>query len=213
MAEWLIPAGLIVLSLLPSIAGSARVVQLATGAEITPENARFFASPVPVILHIVGAVIFSILGAVQFAPGFRRRRPGWHRVAGRIVAPAGLIVALSGLWMTLYYPWPQFDGVFVYAMRLVAGSAMAASLILGTRAILQRDVERHEAWMMRGYAIGMGAATQVLTHLPWFLFPDIQGELARALCMGAGWVINIAVAEWIISRQRSKRLGASPLYA
>ena len=45
------------------------------------------------------------------------------------------------------------------------------------------------------------AGTQAFTHLPWFLFPSIQGELARTLFMGAGWAINLAVAEWIIARQ------------
>ena len=48
----LIPAALIVLSLVPALAGSARLAQLAGGADITPENARFFAAPVPVLLHI-----------------------------------------------------------------------------------------------------------------------------------------------------------------
>ena len=52
--------------------------------------------------------------------------------------------------------------------------------------------------MVRGYALGLGAGTQVLTHLPWFLFPAIQGEFTRALFMGAGWAINLVVAEWII---------------
>ena len=53
------------------------------GAEITPANARFFASPLPVVLHILSASVYAILGAFQFAPGFRRRMPGWHRV-GRL---------------------------------------------------------------------------------------------------------------------------------
>ncbi len=49
-----------------------------------------------------------------------------------------------------------------------------------------------------GYALGLGAGTQALTHLPWFLFPGLQGELTRALLMGAGWIINLAVAEAVI---------------
>jgi hypothetical protein len=35
--------------------------------------------------------------------------------------------------------------------------------------------------MIRTYAIGMGAGTQVLTHLPWFIVTDVKpGETARA---------------------------------
>lgn len=58
--------------------------------------------------------------------------------------------------------------------------------------------------MMRSYALGLGAGTQVFTHIPWLLFPSIQGELARTLCMAAGWGINLAVAEWLISRTAQK---------
>src|SRR5690349_17715995 len=52
-AAWLVPAGLIMLVAIPLAAGAVRLTQLAGGAEITPANARFFASPLPVVLHIV----------------------------------------------------------------------------------------------------------------------------------------------------------------
>ncbi len=55
--------------------------------------------------------------------------------------------------------------------------------------------------MIRAYAIGMGAGTQVLTHLPWFILMDVKpGETARGIMMGAAWVINLTIAEWIIRR-------------
>lgn len=204
--EWLIPIGLIVLSAVPVVAGAVRIAQLSGGAEITPENARFFASPIPVVVHIISVTLFSILGAFQFAPGLRRRRPAWHRAIGKwVLIPSGLAAALSGLWMAHFYPWPEFDGVLLYGLRLVFGSAMLLSIALGTVAIRQRDYARHGAWMIRAYAIGLGAGTQVLTHLPWALFPTIRGELVRALLMGAGWVINLVMAEWIIRKRPSRR--------
>ena len=60
----------------------------------------------------------------------------------------------------------------------------------------------HRAWMMRGYAIGLGAGTQVLTLMVGELILGPPSEFSRALLMGAGWVINLAVAEWAI-RKRS----------
>ena len=204
--DWLAPAGLIALSILPVVAGTLRVIQLAGGAQITPENARFFAAPLPVQLHVFCSAIFCVLGALQFASGLRRRKPHLHRAAGRMLVLCGLVAALSGLWMTQFYPSVDFDGPVLYAIRLVAGSGMALSLCLGTVAILRRDIRRHRAWMMRGYALGLGAGTQVLTHIPWFLFPSMQGQLARTILMAAGWVINLAVAEWFISRERRSPL-------
>ncbi len=211
--QWFIPAGLILLSLIPVAAGVARVAQLSGGASITPDNARFFASPIPVVLHIISVSVYSLLGAFQFAPGLRRSRPIWHRTAGRILIPSGLVAALTGLWMAHFYPWPPFDGQILYGMRLVVGFAMVYFLLLGARAIFQRNFVQHGDSMTRAYAIGLGAGTQVFTHIPLIVSPGLRSELTRALCMGAGWAINLAVAEWVIRRRRdraSRRFALEP---
>lgn len=197
---WLV-AGLILLSAIPLIGGVVRLNQLANGAEITPANARFFASPLPVVLHIASVSFYAILGAFQFVPSLRQRRNRWHRIAGWFLIPCGLVVALSGLWMTLFYPWPKGDGVLVYAERLLFGSGMLLSILLGIAAIRRRNYAQHGHWMLRGYAIGMGAGTQVLTGMVAAMIVDPPTETSRAILMGAGWVINLAVAEWIIHRQ------------
>jgi uncharacterized membrane protein len=194
---WTIPALLISLSLVPAIAGTARLAQLASGAQ-TPENARFFAQPIPVVLHIMVVIPYTMLGAFQFSAGFRRRNRRWHRVAGRVLGVCGLVAALTGLWMAQFYPWPAGDGYGVYVERLLFGTAMAASIILGLDAVRRRDFASHGAWMTRAYAIGLGAGTQVFTHLPWLLLVGKPGESARTVLMGAGWAINLIVAEWCI---------------
>ena len=201
--QWPVPAGLILLSLIPVIAGAARLTELTGGAVVTAQNARFFASPVPVVTHILSVTTYSLLGAFQFLPALRGRR-GWHRVAGRILAPAGLLAALSGLWMTLFYPLPPGDGPALFVLRLVFGSAMAASIVLGVAAIVRRDFVRHGAWMTRGYAIGVAAGTQALTGLPWILLVGPPDEPTRAVLLGAAWVINVGVAEYVI-RRRARR--------
>jgi hypothetical protein len=67
--------------------------------------------------------------------------------------------------MTLFYPGPE--GVagahdMLYAFRLLFGSGMVLSVVLGFIAIRRGDMIRHRAWMTRAYAIGLGAATQML---------------------------------------------------
>ncbi len=207
--EWLVPIGLIVLSLVPVLAGAFRIVELNSGAEITTNNARFFADPIPVVAHIISVTLYALLGAIQFVPSLRNKKVGWHRRAGRLLVPSGLVAALSGLWMTQFYPWPEFDGIWLYGLRLIFGPAMVLSLILGYAAVRRKDFKGHSAWMMRAYAIGLGAGTQVFTHIPVLLFPSINGELARTIMMGAGWVINLAVAEWVIHKS-SVRTISSP---
>jgi len=201
---------LVVLSAVPAVAGTARLAELGTGAEVTEANARFFAQPLPVVLHILSVIPYSLIGAFQFSAALRRRKRGWHRAAGRVLVGCGLVAALTGLWMAHFYPWPAADGEALYVMRLVFGSAMLASIVLAVDAIRRRDFTAHGAWMIRGYAIGLGAGTQVLTHLPWFILVGPQPtELPRAIMMGAGWVINVVVAEWAIRRGSAASAGAA----
>ena len=207
---WLVPAGLLLLGAVPVLAGAARVGQLAAGGEVTAENARFFAAPVPVVVHIVGATFYCLLGALQFAPALRRRR--WHRRSGRLLVPLGLAAALSGLWMTVFFPRPPADDLLLTPIRLAFGAAMVGCLVLGVTAIRRRDVTAHRAWMTRAYAIGLGAGTQVLTHLPWALLVGPPSGTPRVLLMLAGWGANLAVVEWVLARRSSaaSRVPAHP---
>jgi uncharacterized membrane protein len=208
--QWFVIAALLVLSFIPIASGVFRLTQLTGGAEITPANARFFASPQPVTVHIVGASLFAILGAFQFASGLRRRWPAWHRWAGRLLVVCGLLVGFSGLWMTLFYPHPDGDGDFLSAQRLLFGSAMIVSIVLSFAAIRRGNVKLHRAWMMRAYAIGMGAGTQALILMIGEMVAGKPNELGRALLMGLAWVINLVVAEWVIRRRPAHRARADP---
>jgi hypothetical protein len=199
--QWLAPTGLILLSLIPLLGGVRRVTQLTGAAAIPLADHRFSDSPIPVVIHIVSVTIFSLLGAFQFVPALRRRRGGWHRFAGRILIPAGALTALSGMWMAAFYPHPVGDGLAVSLLRLVFGAAMLASLALGVRAIVRREFIDHGAWMTRAYAIGMGAGTQALVLIPGSIIFGSTHELSRTVLMGAGWVINLAIAEYVIRRR------------
>ena len=191
-----VPYPLIALVVIPAIAGSLRLVELAGGPHLMPAKPFITASPLPVIVHIVCAVLYAILGAFQFSSGLRRRRPAWHRVAGRVVVVLGLAVAFSALWMTAFYPRVP-GGALAHVFRLGFGTGMAASIILGFIAIRRRDIARHRAWMARAYALALGAGTQTLTlGLGNAVFGN--SELNTALMLGACWVINLAVVEYII---------------
>jgi len=199
-AGWLIPSSLIALAFIPVVAGALRLLALSGGSPLTPDNARFFGAPLPVVLHIVSVTIFSLLGAFQFAPGFRRKWPDWHRTAGGVLVAAGLVAALSGLWMAMFYKVVPADSALLHGFRLFFGSAMAVSIVLGVLAIRRRDLAAHQAWMRRAYAIGMGAGTQALTQLPLILLFGPPDEITLALLMGAAWVLNLAVAECLICK-------------
>jgi len=206
---WPSAFALIGLAVIPLIGGVLRLKGIAPGISVTPENARFVDAPLPIALHVFSASLFCVFGALQFVASFRRRAPRWHRLAGRVWTALGLVAGLTGLWMNLTYDLPPTDNALLYGFRMLFGAAMVACLALGFVAMRRKDVRAHSAWMMRGYAIGLGAGTQALVQVP-FSLDGPPGVLARSLLMGAGWGINLAVAEWIIRRRSPARSQPAP---
>src|SRR3954451_12592533 len=207
--SWPVPAALIALSVVPLTAGTLRLVQLAGGPDVFPADHRFAGFPVALVAHIVGSAVFALVGAFQLVPRIRRRHRAWHRRAGRVVAVAGLVVAGSALWLTLGYPAQPGTGDLLLVLRLLLAPAMAACLVLGFTAIRRHDIAAHRAWMIRAYAIGLGAGTQVFTEgIGETIFGT--GEVRSDLAKGAGWVINLAIAEWAIRQPARRRTPRHP---
>src|SRR5215472_6212959 len=57
-ADWLVPAGLILLTAIPALGGVLGLVGFATGAALTPDDTQFRTLPLPIVLHIVSALPF-----------------------------------------------------------------------------------------------------------------------------------------------------------
>jgi uncharacterized membrane protein len=205
-----VPIALVALGTVPVVAGALRLAELSGGTAALPSDARYDATPLPVVLHIVCATVFAILGAFQFAPRLRRRRTGWHRRAGQVLVVAGLGVALSALWLNQYVPREGATREVVYPLRVVFGVTMVVALVLGFRAARRRDLVRHRAWMVRSYAIGLVAGTQVFTlGIGGAVFGT--GELTTALLLAAAWAINLAIAERAVRARPRRRTPANSL--
>jgi uncharacterized membrane protein len=190
---WL-PFGLIALVAIPGAGGVARLVEVAGGPTTLPPKPHVTDSPLPLIVHIIAALTFAVLGAFQFSPRLRSRRPAWHRLSGRLVVVLGFVVALTALWLNEITPRTTAAAQLLYLFRLAAGSGVAIGIILGVTTIRRGDTAGHRAWMIRSYALAFGAATHVFTiGIGQAIFGD--AELTNALMQGVGWVINLAIAE------------------
>ena len=200
-----VPAALLGLGAIPVVIGSIRLVELVGGPELIPTDPRFAASPVPVVVHVVSAIPYLVLGAFQFSARIRRRHRAWHRRAGRALVVLGLAAALSAIWMTLFFPFKEGTGVLLFVFRLLAGTGMAYGLVAGVRYARRRQIRLHRAWMARAYALGLGAGTQAFTvGFGEALFGS--GVVRTDLMMGSAWALNLAVAEWFIRRPVVRRV-------
>ncbi|UYN82546.1 MAG: DUF2306 domain-containing protein [Microcella sp.] len=191
------------LSALPVLGGLLRLME----GRGDREGELVVASLVAIVSHIVAMSVLCILGAFQFSPALRMWR-GWHRTAGRVLIPAGVIAALSSIWLAVFFGGPAAE--FPLAMvRLVFAVPMLVFLVLATTAIARRRFVAHGAWMTRAYAIAVSGGTQALVSVLWsipFGEADAVGEI---WVVAAGFAINTLVAEVLIRRRARRRVPAT----
>lgn len=199
-----VPALLLFLTAIPVIMAGVRVVQIPMDA-LPADSARFAATPLAIFAHALSGVLFGVLGPLQFGRAIAGRFGHLHRVTGRIFVAAGAVMALSGL--RLVWEFPGTSTPVLDLARIAASIGLGATLWLAIKAARARDIATHRAWMIRAYAIGMGAATIAFIMFPIYI---VTGEpltgLASDLAFVGSWVINIAIAEWVIARLRRASL-------
>lgn len=201
-SAWLAITGLLLLSTLPVVGGILRLGDLPASAGSRPA-----ASTVAAVAHIVGMTVFCLLGAFQFSPALRGRHR-WHRLAGRLLIPCGLLAALGAAWLAVFFSGPP-DQLPLAIVRLVFAVAMIALLTLGTLAIVRRDVVAHGDWMTRAYAIGVGNGTQSLVVIVWTVPLGEVDAGGETWLVAAGTLITVLVAEMLIRRRALRRARAA----
>ena len=207
---------LFLLAILPVLTGWAvlsAMWQGGTGVFSDPADIlRRQSYPVAIVGHIIGGSAMLILGFTQFSTALRRRFPRLHVWLGRGLVVAGMGFALFGLAMNAS-PQAQADSALYNTSQNVMAVAYLCILGLGIRAIRQGRVADHRAWMMRGYAITLGVATQTLLLLPVFVMFGPPMGLLSDLVVILAWAFNLAVAEGIIRGWRLPRRHARPAAA
>ncbi len=198
--EWMFLAIIFLYSFVPTFGGLFRIAELVGGSTMMPENPRALAHSPPIILHILSSFLFCLLGALQFLPSIRRNYLGLHRMMGRVVAAAGCISALTGLWMTHFYAFPpELQGPLLYWVRVVLSLSMFGLIMWAIIAIRSCNIIAHRAAMLRAYAIGQGASTQAMLGIGWIVAVGTEplGPLRDAM-MVLAWCLNLLMAELLI---------------
>ncbi len=198
MNKIVVPAALLFLTAIPTIMAAVRVVQIPAGT--TPDDVAYLMTlPLPYWLHAAAGVAFGIIGPLQFGRVLAGRFGWLHKALGRVFVVAGAVLGLSGLRLLL-----AFHGSSTWlldAARITGGIALLIALALALRAIQDRDVPSHRAWMIRAYAIGVGQSLIAFILFPIYL---ITGEppvgLLSDLTVVISWAISIWLGEYAIRR-------------
>src|ERR1700730_1464285 len=108
------------------------------------------------LTHNVPAMLFMILGPLQFVRRLRAKYPQIHRWSGRIFLAVSAVVGLTGLTLAF---GKTVGGVDEKAAIVLFGSFFLIALAKALRHALRREFAQHREWMIRGYAIGLAVAT------------------------------------------------------
>lgn len=205
---WRLPILLILLGALPIAASLYRTVVLATtdpGTVTNVDELRFFDMPVPILMHVIFGSLFLILGAIQMSSGIRRKYRKLHRRIGWIAALSAVVFSLYGVWMVFVYPPHSAASQMVDIGRVFFGTAIPIFIVLGIWAAIQKDMNAHRAWMIRGYAIAASSGLQsYLIAIVTAVMGRFDPQVADAMIV-LGWFIGVIAAEKIIAGPRSDR--------
>jgi uncharacterized membrane protein len=108
------------------------------------------------LAHVIPAMLFMILGPLQFVKGLRAKHPTLHRWSGRIFLLASAAVGITGLRMAF---GKTIGGIDEKAAITLFGTFFLIALTTGLWHAMHRQFAQHREWMIRGYAMGLAVAT------------------------------------------------------
>ncbi len=108
------------------------------------------------LTHILPAMLFMVLGPLQFVRSLRSKYPGFHRWSGRIFLAASAVVGVTGLTLAF---GKTIGGLDEKAAIALFGTFFLIALAKALWHALRREFAQHREWMIRGYAIGLAVAT------------------------------------------------------
>lgn len=202
--KWRLPLLLILLAALPIAASLYRTIILATQDPIavSPDEARFFEMPMPILIHVLLGTAFLILGAFQMSAGLRQSHKALHRRLGWAAAPMAILFSLSGVWMVFVYPSHSQASILIDLGRVIFGVAITIFVSTGVYFATQKNFKKHRAWMIRGYTLAASTGIQsYLIAIATVINGSFDAQLADTM-MILGWVIAIWAGERIIARKK-----------
>jgi len=185
---------------------ASRYLSMDPDVYFSEQREVYIASPIPLLMHIAGSMLATILGPFQF---LRKIRTGRylkiHRWLGRVYVMGVLFGGVGGAYMvTIAYGGPiaRLGLMIIAALWLVSGFMAYIN-------IRNKKIETHRKWMVINYAITFAGVTLRL----WQIFFGVIGLdflTGYIIVTWLSWVPNLLVALWISNRNHSVEKTLSP---
>ncbi len=175
---------------------ASRYLSLDPDVYFSEQRDVYIANPIPLLMHVAGSMLATIIGPFQFLKKLRTGRYSKiHRWFGRLYLLSVLIGGLGGSYLgTIAYggPMARLGFMTIAAIWLVSGFMAYIN-------IRNKKIEPHRKWMIVNYAITFAGVTLRLWQI---VFGTIGLDFLTSYNIVAwlSWAPNLLIALWIINR-------------
>lgn len=156
-------------------------------------------------VHVLSSMFVIVAGFTQFSKKFLTKYPIWHRRLGYMYILVLLFLSgPSGLIMAFY----AFGGIVAKIAFVTLSLLWIVFTVLAWKYALKKKFVLHENFMMRSYALTLSAITLRSWKYLITLFFIVRPKDLYIFIAWFGFVPNLLIAEWLISRKRKKRRNA-----
>lgn len=162
----------------------------------------FVNNPVLTLLHILPALLFIVLGLMQFIKRIRTKYPTLHRWNGRVFLIIGVVVGITGIVMGFKM---AISGVSETAAITFFGAWLLFALTKAFLLIRKQKIELHREWMIRAFATGMAVTTTrpiVGIFFATSRLTDLTPQDFFGTALWIGFTLHLILAEVWINRTR-----------
>ena len=142
-------------------------------------------------LHIAAAPLGLLTGGLQMSTTIRNRYPKMHRRLGKFYVAAVLLAAAPGGLIMATRAYGGLSTAICFAWIAIA---TWIATFIGWKAAQRYQIERHQMWMLRSYALMLSAVFLRLGHtamqpLGW------DHRLTYQVAAWASWIIPLLLLE------------------
>jgi uncharacterized membrane protein len=192
----------------PSHDAAGSVAAIAGREYANEQLTAFDRNPLLIHAHAVVGLTLVLAFPFQFWRDFRNRHRRLHRLMGYMTVTTLALLSISGLAVSIFYPFAGIAGVIP---NLVWMSAILFAVGKAVGCIKRRDIFGHETWMTRAIAITFGVtfASLYLPFLTGLLHMPSRLALAVSFWLGVGECLGVAEI-WLRRPDRPGRPSRRP---
>lgn len=155
-------------------------------------------------IHLLGAALIMLSGAMQLVPRLRHKAPAFHCWNGRVYLGAAVVASVTGTYMVW---WRGAVGDTVQHIgTTLNGLAILLSAFMALKYIRVRNIEAHRRWALRLFLVVSGVWFFRIGLMFWLALnrgpagfdpATFQGPFLTFLAF-AQWLVPLAILELYI---------------